>query len=433
MVNSVMSMLSAEAGGQRYADATGDDFYSFDPDRAGDEWHGEGVNRQHDSTCMTNGCEIKTIIKTSYPSLTTLPPRRMMTNNNSSMQGGPMKPMPHPYRPIPGEGEYCQKSGHTGHYRRTAQKSGPQATMVKTYTWERTETMRSEDAKRKDHPHAETVQSRGVVMGSQWGHGAAHDAKRIMIRNTLPKQGGVMKNIPHSFVLFGIMALATIAFAYPAHAGRYDLIKGKGVEVCEAYEKNLDSFSQIPSYPMACERKIDPAMKDFKKPEWKEIDAWENRELIRKIAKFLSPSDTTIDDNNWLSDLKRGIASHHMMLSEASVDIDNDGKTDNVAKYVNGACGMARSYGTSLVVLNAQKNLIDIKKTIPLFQNVTSDREKYPAGRWRYAMYDIFLYKNEAYFDKWSNDDDMTGFLHVFVTKKNATEEICTYQYHTTN
>ena len=55
MVNSVMSMLSAEAGGQRYADATGDDFYSFDPDRAGDEWHGEGVNRQHDNTCMTNG------------------------------------------------------------------------------------------------------------------------------------------------------------------------------------------------------------------------------------------------------------------------------------------------------------------------------------------------------------------------------------------
>ena len=79
--------------------------------------------------------------------------------------------------------------------------------------------MHSQEAKRKDRHRAETVQSRGVVMGSQWGHGAAHDAKRIMIRNTLPKQGGVMKNIPHSFFLFGIMALATIAFAYPACAG----------------------------------------------------------------------------------------------------------------------------------------------------------------------------------------------------------------------
>ena len=48
-----------------------------------------------------------------------------MTNNNNSMQGGPMKPMPHPYRPIPGEAEYCQKSGHTGHYRRTAHKEWP--------------------------------------------------------------------------------------------------------------------------------------------------------------------------------------------------------------------------------------------------------------------------------------------------------------------
>ena len=55
-----------------------------------------------------------------------------------------MKPLPHPYRPIPGEAEYCQKSGHTGHYRRTAQKSGPQATYARPT---RTETMRSEDDK----------------------------------------------------------------------------------------------------------------------------------------------------------------------------------------------------------------------------------------------------------------------------------------------
>ena len=93
-----------------------------------------------------------------------------------------MQPMPHPYRPIPGEGEYCQKSGDTGHYRRTAQKSGPQATMAKTYT--RTETMHSQEAKRKDRHRAETVQSRGVVMGLQWGHEVAHGARRIMIRDT---------------------------------------------------------------------------------------------------------------------------------------------------------------------------------------------------------------------------------------------------------
>ena len=101
MVNSVMSMLSAEAGGQRYADATGDDFYSFDPDRAGDEWHGEGVNRQHDNTCMTNGCEIKAIIKTSYPSLTTLPPREMMTNFNA---GRPNETHAPSLPPDPGRG-----------------------------------------------------------------------------------------------------------------------------------------------------------------------------------------------------------------------------------------------------------------------------------------------------------------------------------------
>ena len=92
-----------------------------------------------------------------------------------------MKPMPHPYRSIPGEGEYCQKSGHTDHYRRTAHKEWPAGHYVGPT---RTETMRSEEAKRKDCHHAETVQSRGVAMGLQQRHRVAHGARRTMIRNT---------------------------------------------------------------------------------------------------------------------------------------------------------------------------------------------------------------------------------------------------------
>ena len=102
-------------------------------------------------------------------------------------------------------------------------------------------------------------------------------------------------------------------------------------------------------------------------------------------------------------------------------------------KYVDGACGMANLYSTAILVLDKRNKNIDIDKTKPLLQNNSLDQEKNPAGGWHYNMYDIFLYKNQAYFDKWSDSQDETGFLHVFVTKKNATEEICTYQYHTTN
>ena len=53
-----------------------------------------------------------------------------------------------------------------------------------------------------------------------------------------------MIKLPHSFVLFAFTAAASAVFAYPAHAGRYELIKGKGVEVCGAHKHNPESFDQ---------------------------------------------------------------------------------------------------------------------------------------------------------------------------------------------
>jgi hypothetical protein len=75
-----------------------------------------------------------------------------------------------------------------------------------------------------------------------------------------------MKNNRKSFLEFlGLALLALSVFvATPALAGRYELIKGKGVEVCEAYGENLNSFN--PSTPMLCERPVNPDFKNFAKP-----------------------------------------------------------------------------------------------------------------------------------------------------------------------
>jgi hypothetical protein len=94
-----------------------------------------------------------------------------------------------------------------------------------------------------------------------------------------------MKTIPRSFLLFIVVAVSSTVFAYPAHAGRYELIKGKGVEVCEAYKKNLESFSD--PYPvMACERKINTAFTDFEKPNWEKVDLEQHRELFRRVLRY---------------------------------------------------------------------------------------------------------------------------------------------------
>jgi hypothetical protein len=228
-----------------------------------------------------------------------------------------------------------------------------------------------------------------------------------------------------------ILSTVIVFTANLSFAGRYELIKGKGVEVCEAYGKNLNSFSQLP-YPMACERKINPEMKYFKKPEWKELDAWENREMIKNIESFLgnhprgNPKDNLAQ---WEDGVKDRVKIRHLRIELAQVDIDNDGKNEDVIKNYDGQCGSTHLYGTPIFVLSDKPAQLDMKKTQYLFQNVGRTKER-PFEGWHYAMYDIFLYKGKAFFDMWSNFQSETGFLHVYKTDHNRTDEICAYQYH---
>src|SRR5207244_2656660 len=67
-------------------------------------------------------------------------------------------------------------------------------------------------------------------------------------------------------------------------AGDYKMVLGKGIEVCEAYLKNLNSFPKAP--PMVCERPLNPELKDFQKPEWKALDVGENFALLKEILRY---------------------------------------------------------------------------------------------------------------------------------------------------
>ena len=112
-----------------------------------------------------------------------------------------------------------------------------------------------------------------------------------------------MKQKPLSFFTPILFVLAGIALADMAHAGHYDLIKSKGMEVCEAYGKNLNSrftyaltgstvtiTADKPSrLPFRCDRPLNPEFKDFSKPEWKSMVRWtpETDDLLEKIDRFL--------------------------------------------------------------------------------------------------------------------------------------------------
>lgn len=236
-----------------------------------------------------------------------------------------------------------------------------------------------------------------------------------------------MKQTSYYF-LFSVVAVASVAFIPSAHAGRYELMRGKGVEVCEAYEKNLNSFSL--GIPMICERQINPEMKGFQRPEWKELDALENREMVKNIELFLDnhPRGNPKDDlAQWEDGIKDRVKIHHLKIEVAQVDIDNDGKADNVVKYYDGSCPMTRHYGTPLLVINQEKS-IDIR-TASLMQNPKSAAGHTLTGIWAGTMYDAFIYKDMAYFDRWSQSKNQTGLLKVFAVKNSITKEICRYKF----
>lgn len=239
---------------------------------------------------------------------------------------------------------------------------------------------------------------------------------REMNRSSAPVSAGYFV-APFALVVALLLAIPN------AHAGKYELVQGQGVEVCEAYGKSLNSFRQLP-YPMACERKLDPKLSQFAKPKWEEMDVWSNRQLLRDVEYFFR-LEWRIDYETWQRILAQRIHDRHRRLLLADVDINNDEKKDNVLKYINGSCTGTHFYATPLLAIKANDSTLDIEKTHHLLQNPGSTE----AGRWGYTMYDVFIYKNQTYFDRWSELADQKGVLKVFQTRDNQTQELCSYRY----
>ncbi len=214
--------------------------------------------------------------------------------------------------------------------------------------------------------------------------------------------------------------------------GYYTLTKGTSSEVCVAYVRNLNSFLEIRPY-MRCERhlnpefsKIHPEFSDFSEPTWQRIDKWEYIKLVKQIIMlFDNSNDPKFASPNELEDWLNTSISLHFIR----VDIDNDKSVDRVIRYNLHSCGASQVYASPIMVVDDQMESIDVEATRHLLQNPSWDKNKNPTGGWFDAMYDVFLYKGQAYFDKWSDNFNEKGYLHVFKTEQGATQEVCTLKF----
>jgi len=226
----------------------------------------------------------------------------------------------------------------------------------------------------------------------------------------------------------------SIAMRRPGYP--YKLNKGKGVEVCEIYRKNLELLE---NQNLACERKISPEYEGLiKLPDWRKLDLWENRNLWAQLEKMAnggvnSPERLQSKSDQWEIDRQAKSYQEHTekyheevyKLYVANMDVDNDGKNELVLRYGSGLCGEPVHYTSiALFVLNEKGDVVELQKSRSLFQDSGHNRwakELQQNGTFENSsMYDAFRYKDQTYFDRWT----WTG-VWIYKISKGKTEAVC--------
>lgn len=278
------------------------------------------------------------------------------------------------------------------------------------------------------------------------------------------------------------ISIVVFIVLFPSYvlAGEYVLVKGEGIEVCEAYKNNLNSFK--PKWPKDY-RKLNPQMHDFSEPRWVDLDDIRNK--IRhnpdfEISKFLWNRDVnpvryfTDDLSKWrgtkqqLADAykrflylrheisRRKVPRYHRV---AELDIDNDGVPEPVYQ------DSMYAHPTLLLVLKNDYSDIDYEKTklvmmhpswkdlgLGYFEPVKEGDSAIPPESLKRgyipvgdglsgSIYDVFLFKGKTYFTLWGFPDNYSpgwrsrfdNCLRVFIAEKGNTQEICTYKFLMTN
>ncbi len=236
-----------------------------------------------------------------------------------------------------------------------------------------------------------------------------------------------MKNV----IFHLIFLVVFLPLTCPVFAGELLFIKGEGVPVCEAHFNNLKSLRL---YEMVCQRnETYPKNNGITRPKWDKMELTDNTELIKRIHKFLSYGDQfapmeVMDDEKQFKSLFDTIYSKSHTLWKSMIDLDNDGITETAILYTKGFCMETHVYSRPLLVLDNDKNQIDVENTTPLLQNVglLNTTLKTKTVESIYRLYDVFVYHNTTYFDRW-NAYDLT--LSVYSNTQGNVKEVCKYKY----
>lgn len=194
-----------------------------------------------------------------------------------------------------------------------------------------------------------------------------------------------------------------------AQAVRYELKEGGQYALCNAYKKNLERFSA--DLPMVCERRLDPDLKDFSKPQWNELEPLEHMDVLKEIwrvqiKKQLPRMQKKIPDitweKTWGSEMwgknggenryRAAIKAGELTLSVAQIDLLYDGKLDTVYRFSEHQCDDEKQLaGVAVNPYTYRYFVVDSRELSKLRDDVFAGMTTMTRG--------LFYYKGRPYFD----------------------------------
>jgi hypothetical protein len=221
-----------------------------------------------------------------------------------------------------------------------------------------------------------------------------------------------------------LMILAVFFLSGICFAGSYELIKGQDLEVCQVYEKYINSFDT--DEPMICERPYNPEFPMIERPDWEEVDVNEHPDWLmgwyevqkeidlKKMTKKGTGErlqESTVETvRKEIEKLREQSENDQIKMFVSNIDIDNNGKKENILKIhlgsEAGGCNRTDMAFNSGIAIPATLLIINQKRKIDYKESLYKIHKAYKL---------IFIFRRKTYFDLWG------GLSTYFGTEKYKT------------
>ena len=227
-----------------------------------------------------------------------------------------------------------------------------------------------------------------------------------------------------------LFAVTTFLMITGAEAGSYTVTHGQQYRVCTDLAANLNRHPEWP--PLACGVRVDIVDPRFGLPRWESLDVRKNLTIIRQLQADLRAPNSPIGAEEEERMFQERLAAGVISLGRSVFDINHDGKTETVYRYLGAECDSSNPLNfdaPAVPTLYAVGK--DGKLLGPTFKSLMAPPQ------------DVFFYRGRAYTTWWlgrhkagvRGGEKTSATLGVYETEAPLSDSVyakpvCTLLYH---